>query len=958
MPKHHLPAQQFFFYYNKELLSILKKYRLFVIVGKVLYFAHKTQIMKKTILHLFLLFSILTLHAQTADRIDLAGLWRFQTDPMGFGKTPGSELYLSKLTETISLPGSMDEGGKGLPNIVSHVDRLSRKFEYAGMAWYQREVVIPEAWQGKEINLSLERCHWETAVYVDGQPVATDERLSTPNRFNLTKQLTPGVHTLTLCVDNRLKYPMDQWNHGTTEYTQTNWNGIVGKMELVARNPHYIDQVNVFPDVAGKKITARIRLHAANKQGKGTLTLKVSEKGGKTVRTVSLPLTFPADTLLPEQVLSLGKEMKLWDEFSPSLYSLETTLQTDEVQEVRTTTFGMRHVEQGRNHIRLNGRNIHLRGALDCCVFPLTGYPPTEPEEWKRIFLTVKEYGLNHVRFHSWCPPRAAFEAADEVGIYLQAELPMWIKDVGQSPERRDFFEKEMYAILNEYGNHPSFILMCNGNENEGDFAVLEDLVKKAQAYDNRRLYSASTARTHVAADQYYVSHVTKKGWITVYEGKPSTDWDRSAESDIDVPVIAHETGQRCLYPNFNEIKKYTGILEARNFRVFQERLARNGMLHQAEDFFQATGAHTVLQYKEVNEALLRTSTSGGFQLLGLSDFPGQGSAFVGILDAFWESKGLVTPEKYRESCAPVVLLARFPKRCYTNDETFTAKMGIYQFGPEDIRKGQLDWQLVDEQGTVVEKGRIAHRDIPLSTVDSLGIVTIPLNKLSGAGKYSLKASVDGGAVRNEWDIWVYPARGEESTTGFAYIRQWTKAKELLQKGENVLFIPDSCAGRKTRFASHFWNPIMFNWAPMIVGTRIEHQHPVFRDFPTSYYADWQWWDILNYATAVDLTDMRNLTPVIQSIDTYEVNRKLGISFEANVGKGKLFVLSADPEKDIDKRPAMQQLLRSVRGYVGSGAFTPSVTLQEYELDALFDYGKIRPESDAAGEAIKQLLNQ
>ena len=161
---------------------------------------------------------------------------------------------------------------------------------------------------------------------------------------------------------------------------------------------------------------------------------------------------------------------------------------------------------------------------MDCCVFPLTGYPSTTIEDWKRIFLTVKDYGMNHIRFHSWCPPEAAFHAADEVGIYLQAELPMWIKDVGQYPARRDFFEKEMYAILEEYGNHPSFILMCNGNENEGNFNVLEDLVKKAQKHDNRRLYSASTARTHTPSDQYYVSHVTEKGWITIYEGKPSTD--------------------------------------------------------------------------------------------------------------------------------------------------------------------------------------------------------------------------------------------------------------------------------------------------------------------------------------------------------------------------------------------------------------------------------------------------
>lgn len=920
--------------------------------------------MKRLSMLLIGLFACLMVQAAQTDRMDLSGLWRFQLDPMGFGKTPGSELYLSKLTETIELPGSMDEGGKGIRNIVAHVDRLSRKFEYCGQAWYQREVVIPKEWEEREIILSLERCHWETAVFVDGEPVATDERLSTPNRFILTKQLTPGLHTLTLCVDNRLKYPMDQWNHGTTEYTQTNWNGVVGRMELIAKPSSYIGKMKIYPDIEAKKVNVRLALHVTgNNPTKGELTLRIREKDGKEVCQTVIPLSLSGKENKIEQELALGKDIKLWNEFSPALYELIATLTTEAGEDTYTSVFGMRHVEQGRHHIRVNGRDIHLRGVLDCCVFPLTGYPATDVKEWKRIMGTVKDHGMNHVRFHSWCPPEAAFDAADELGLYLQVELPMWIKDVGQYPARRDFFEREMYAILDEYGNHPSFILYCNGNENEGDFAVLEDLVKKGQAYDSRHLYSASTARTHVAADQYYTSHVaasvgdTNRRWITVYEGKPSTDWDRSEESAIDVPVIAHETGQRCMYPDFEEMKKYTGVLEPRNFKVYQDRLAKNGMLHQAGDFFRATGAHTVLQYKEVNEALLRTSTSGGFQLLGLSDFPGQGSAFVGILDAFWESKGLVTPEKYRESCAPIVLLARLPKRTYTNAETFTVKMEIYHFGPEAIRKGQLTWQLEDESGDIAASGKLSHKEIPFSTVDSLGVIHIPLDKITTAGRYTLKARIAGN-IRNEWDIWVYPAVKQPASEGYKYVRRWSEAKELLQKGENVLLIPDSCVGRKTHFVGHFWNPIMFNWKPMIVGTCIEHRHPVFRDFPTSYYADWQWWDILNYATAVDLTDIRALTPVIQSVDSYEFNRKLGVSFEACVGSGKLFVLAVDPVKDIEKRPAMQQLLMSVRNYVASDRFAPTVTLQPYELDALFDYDKIRKAETRSSEAVKQLLNQ
>lgn len=899
-----------------------------------------------------------SLFAQQAEStLDLSGMWRFQLDPMGFGKTPGSELYLDKLSETLMLPGSTDQGGKGIKNTARYVDRLSRKFEYQGAAWYQREVVIPDHWAGKEIYLNLERCHWETTVYVDGKPAGMEENLGAPNTFLVTSFLTPGVHTLTLCVDNRLKYPMDQWNHGTTEYTQTNWNGVAGRMTLQAKEKAHLHRVNVYPDVARRQIEVVLQPAPLPAGKSGTLNLRVREKGGKVIATKSLT----ADSLQVRsgirQTLSMGNQVKYWDEFSPNLYELEAVWSVDGKQDTQTVTYGMRSVEQGKHHIRINGRDVHLRGVLDCAVFPLTGYPSTEVSDWRRIFTTIKEYGMNHVRFHSWCPPEAAFIAGDELGMYLQAELPMWIKDVGQYPARRDFFEKEMYAILNAYGNHPSFILMCNGNENEGDFAVLEDLVKKAQAYDPRRLYSASTARTHTPSDEYYVSHVTSKGWITVYEGKPSTDWDRNKESDIDVPVIAHETGQRCMYPNFEEIKKYTGVVEARNFEVFRERLARNGMLHQADDFFRATGAHTVLQYKEVNESLLRTSTSGGFQLLGLADFPGQGSAFVGILDAFWESKGLVTPEKFRESCAPTVLLARLPKRTFRAGEDFKAQLEIYHYGKEALKAGKLNWTLIDDEGSTYRKGSLNTRSILPANVDSLGVIELPLSGIDTARKLTLKAELAG--IRNEWDVWVYPTPGTEPKENIVCARAWNEeTRQLLKEGKNVLLIPQKCEGRKTHFASHFWNPIMFNWNPMIVGTLIQNQHPAFRDFPTKEYADWQWWDILNGATALELNGLRNITPLIQSIDSYETNQKLGIAFEANVANGKLFVLCADIEKNIDSRIAMQQLLTSVRSYVASERFQPKEALQLYEVDALFPTLAKKEEKAQASDAIQQLLNK
>lgn len=910
---------------------------------------------KKCLLLLLLLnFTVISLSAKTQkEHIDLSGLWRFQLDPMEFGKTPGSELYLNKLTESIMLPGSTDESGKGIKNNNRYVDRLSRKFEYKGAAWYQREVIIPEDWSEKEIFLNLERCHWETTLYVDSKYIDLKESLSTPNVFRLTNLLTPGIHTITLCVNNDLKYPMDQWAHGTTEYTQTNWNGVIGDIALYSRPVTYLERVNIYPNIEKKIASVKVNLRGT--KSKGELTFILKDMTGQILSTQTKKVIKGKEDSLVEGTFSFNKGMKLWDEFNPYLYTATVKWVTAQGEDSKTISFGMRKLEQGAHHLVLNNHPIHLRGVLDCCVFPLTGYPSVDVKDWKNIFQTVKEYGMNHVRFHSWCPPEAAFVAADELGLYLQVELPMWVKDMGKYPAREAFFEKEMVAILNEYGNHPSFLLYCNGNENEGDFSVLEKFIDKGQKMDSRHLYSASTARTHTAKDQFYGSHVTSKGGITVYEGIPSTDWDKNKTSDIDVPVIAHEAGQRCMYPNFKEIKKYKGVLEARNFEVYRERLAKHGMLSQADDFFQATGQHTVLQYKEVIEALLRTSYSGGFQLLGLSDFPGQGCAFVGLLDAFWESKGLVEPAKFRESCAPTVLLARIPKRVFHIGEQLPVIMQLYNYTNHSLKTKKLQWKLVDDKGHIYDKGHLKiSKTTPYST-DTIAQFVATLKGMTKAQKLTLKTSL--GQIKNEWDVWVYPNDKATESSNYIYATEWNdQTRTMLKEGKKVLLVTTKHNGRKTRFASHFWNPIMFNWDPMIVGTLINSDHPAFDLFPTKNYADWQWFDVLSYSKALELDNVRNITPLIQSIDSYEHNKKLGIAFEANVGKGKLFVLSMDVNKNINKRLATKQLLKSIKHYVNSKEFKPQETIFFHQLDGLFITKK--EQKKTMSNAVEQLLNK
>jgi len=895
----------------------------------------------KNLKHLLLILFLMQAYALKAQTVsvDLSGKWKFQTDVMDFRRGSLSPRYNHILQEEIQLPGITDDKQIGYKVPYQYIDRLTRKYEYMGPAWYQRDIEIPAAWKGKKIFMYFERTHWLSSIYVDTKEVSSIDYISVPHNHDLTNFVKPGkTHRITVCIDNRFQYKTHKWNHAHTEFTQINWNGILGEMKLMAIDPVYVEDLQVYPNIANNSIKVRLQVNNETKKqftGKASFTINGTNYNLKNeVAVVSQDSVTFVEANIP-----MGKNAKLWDEFNPNVYEITCQLNTSDgksnYQHEKTTTFGLREVKQGKNHVMLNNRPIHLRGNVENAVFPKTGYAPVDDASWERIMLLMKDYGMNHLRFHSWCPPKAAFRMADKHGIYFEVEMPMWGKDAEPDEDRYNFFRREIKAILKEYGNHPSFVLYCNGNEITGNFDFIEELTAEGIKADSRHLFSGSTARTRVKSDQYYVSQQTNKGAVKVYEGLPNTNWDRSTESDVDVPVISHESGQRCVYPNFEEIKKYANSpVEARNFEVFRDMLQKNGMLDQANDFFRASGALTVLEYKAVIEALLRSSKSAGFQLLSINDFPGQGYAPVGILDPFWDSKGLVTPEKFREFCAPTVALLRYEKSSFFNSETFTGKAEVYNYSNAALKNAKLKWWLTDESGKVLQKGNLKSQTIANDNVSSVGDFSIPLKGISLAQKLTIHLSVND-QIKNSWDIWVYPSHQNlmQSTDEVLYTSVYDDAaKKHLAQGKSVVLYPapENVKGRKSMFHNHFWNPIMFAWAPMTIGNLVHNEQPVFKDFTTSYHTDWQWWDILNNAKVIEMQGAPDkLRPFIQVIDSYDNNQKLGIGFEAKVNGGKLLVLAVDTKTDMDKRPATQQLLYSIDNYVKSDKFSPQVILEE-----------------------------
>ena len=884
------------------------------------------------------------LNAQTQE-VDLSGTWGFQTDFMDFRRGSLDVRYMHRLQDTIVLPAITDDYQIGWKSPYCHIDRLTRKYEYMGPAWYQREIAFPKEWAGKRIFMYFERTHWLSSIFVDTKEVSKLDYISVPHCHELTDFVKPGkTHLITLCIDNRYQYDTHKWNHAHTEFTQINWNGILGEMKLIAVDPVYVDDMQLYPDVTEKTVTARLQIrNYTGKPFEGTARFHITGDDGYNL-TRELPVNGKDSLVSFEGKIALGKDIQLWDEFHPNLYRVECKLLTSvgetNYEHEKEVTFGMREVAQGKNHVLVNGHPIHLRGTVENAVFPKTGYAPVDDASWERIFRILKDYGMNHMRFHSWCPPAAAFRMADKQGVYLQVELPMWGKD-GEpgEPARWDFFRREQKAILKEYGNHPSFILYCNGNEISGDFDFIEELTRYGREHDSRHLFSGSTARKRVASDQFYTTHQTTSGGATVYEGRPYTDWDICKGTNIDVPVISHETGQRCVYPDYSIIAKFDGPVEARNLEKFRSQLEANGMGDQADDFFRASGAQTVFEYKDVIEAQLRTSTSAGFQLLSINDLPEQGYAPVGILDPFWDSKGLITPKEFRHFCSPTVPLLRFEKRVWNGGETFEAVAEVYNFSDRSLKNSKVSWQLLDEQGKTLRQGKLKTQTFLCDTVIRAGSFSCILPEGSEPQKLTVQLLVGKDYV-NSWDIWVYPKTGQlmQSTADVLYTTTFDAvAKQQLQAGKKVVLLPNpkQVKGRRSSFHNHFWNPIMFKWAPMTLGWLIHDDSPVFDHFVTENHPDWQWWDILNYAKVIELQETpQALRPFIQTIDSYDSNRKLGIGFEARVGGGKLLVLALDTQKDMNKRPATCQLLESIDRYVKSEKFNPQVELDTAFIDS------------------------
>lgn len=928
-----------------------------------------------------LMVSLISLTAR-GDQIDLAGPWSFQLDRQDQGEA--GKWFERDLSDRISLPGVLTAQGYGDPtsmqtqwtggiNPVWQNDPYYKQYQtpenfkmpfwlqpdrhYVGSAWYQRQIDVPRDWTGKRVVLFLERPHWKTTAWLDGREIGSQDSLGTPHTYDLGTNIAPGKHRLTIRVDNRMIVDVGRDAHSISDHTQGNWNGIAGRIELRTTDPVWVEDVRVYPRIKDQTVDVTVSIgNATGEAGEGSLAIIVPGKGHEYLH---VPVSWTAEGGEAKCTYSMRGDCRPWDEFEPTLYTMQVHLAARTPKHAnkgeQRVRFGMREVGTEGTRITINGKPTFIRGTLECCIFPLTGHPPADVGSWKRVISTCKAHGLNHIRFHSWCPPEAAFIAADELGFYFHVECSAWAT-VGSGGPFDKWLYKESEAMVKAYGNHPSFVMMAYGNEPNGRNHVqfLSDFVTYWKQRDSRRLYTTAAGWPIVPQSDYYSTPAPRiQQWgqgvqsrVNARPPETMTDYSDFVQKNSGAPTISHEIGQWCVYPNFDEMKKYKGLLKAKNFEIFREQLDRNGMLDQAHDFLMASGKLQTLLYKEDIESALRTPGFGGFQLLDLHDFPGQGTALVGVLDPFWDSKGYVTAEQYRRFAGPIVPLARLEQRIFKAGDTLHARIDLAHFGRDDLKDVKPQWWLNDSSGDTVARGELPQQTIKTGTLSTLGEVNVKLDGLKRAEKLNLVVRIPHTEAANDWDIWVFPNElpAERANDVLVTREMNDEAARRLAEGGKVLLLPPAATIRNDEkhpitmgFSSIFWNTVWTNWQPPhTLGILCDPKHPALARFPTEYHSNWQWQELMHNAAPFILTEHRDLQPVVQVIDDWVTARKLALVFEARVGKGRLLACSCDLVNDLDNRLVARQMRHSLLTYMAGDRFDPKYVMTPEQLTDLW----------------------
>ena len=864
--------------------------------------------------------------------LDLSGIWQCEI--------PGQ-------SAPIRLPGTLDESHIGFPDSTEKqwhlenarklgfwqegdpiVTRLTRKYTYEGQAKISRKLkwMIPA---GKRVFLECERAR-HVKLYVNGQeaPWYQPVSISTPYVFEITPYVTGNDSFLFLSDNTYPGWPYEPIirSSAAADETQTNWNGMLGYLRLRIENQVFLSNARVYPHHDTLDVCAVLDA-ACHWHGVIHLDSEALEQNLSKVIDIQSGIT---EVWIRNA--RIKENLPLWDMEEGNLQTLSLSAMG---LETKTVHFGLRSFQAKEGHFVLNSRRIFLRSEANCAVFPETGYLPMTVEAWKEILKTYQSYGVNCMRFHSHCPPEAAFFAADELGMLMQPELSNWDpKDAFSNGEKKQYYQTELMQILNMLANHPSFVMLTLGNElhtNEEGHAFMDQLLSDARTFDNTRLY-ANGSNTHYGLtgedpqSDFYTSmayfedslRATSndfQGWLN--QEYPNTQRDYSdamkkIRTKTQQPVFSFEVGQYEVLPDFDEIADYRGVTEPDNLRLIQKRVNATDMKDAWKKLVEASGELSLLCYRAEVEAALRTEDYSGISLLGLQDFPGQGTALVGMLNAHLKPKpyDFAQPKHFNLFFRDVLPLVLLPKFTFFSGETLSAQVKLAHYGKTTLC-GRCMWRLEGDGFSI--KGDLPEVNTPAGGLFDLGTIHLSLPETQGAKKLTL--TVDYCGATNTYPLWIYADEMPVCPSGVYECREMDDyAYEVLSAGGCVYLSPDQdkmSEAIPTQFSTDFWSVCSFPNQAGCMGQFIDTDHPIFQHFPTEKYTDWQWW-LMATSCALPLPD--GCRPIISEMPAITSIRPLAQLYEQKRGKGTLIVSSMALHRKL-QFPEARALQREIYNY-------------------------------------------
>jgi hypothetical protein len=897
--------------------------------------------------------------------IGLSGEWRFAFDIKGTGLNYCGGWFERTLSETVVLPGSAVGNKKGIYNTMEDVDNRGDPWGYVGPAWYQKDFEIPPEAEDKNAVLILPRtCH--TMVWVDETAIGESDCFQAPQVYELGRTAFPGKHRLTIRVDNSRRRP-ENYAPGRIP------NGIVGDIRIEIRDSVYIKSVKVTPDLKRKR--ARIDLVLGNNAGipvQGLLEYRTEcKKAEASLRDKAMEFLIEKEEKAFWVEIFMGENFLTWDEFVPNLYDLEVRLlgksRLGEYEDERSVQFGMRSLESHNKAIWCNGNAVYLRGDL-------SHIPQSAPlEKCRQLMKEYREWGINHLRFHTHTPSEEVLQAADEAGVYLQLELAC--RGNIAYPESPDFepllepsLIKQGKRILEAFANHPSFVMLTLGNEISGDYKQLERVVAALREADPSRLYAQGSNNNlddvfPLDGDDFFISNKAKNRGPLIVRGSasyadypcgpiqnedyPSTRRDLSEGAALhSVAILAHESGQYETTPNFDDLDEFPEDSKPRNLLIFKRTMEQKGLISKEKDFFKASGRLCVICYKEDLELTYRTPGFVGFQILSLNDALGQGSSLVGIRNVHGKDKSIVTKEAWRGFCEARVALLLMDGYTYRPGDTLCAEPLIVNFGQGPLNGATVVVELLDGEKVLQKITRTA--DLPQGARTRIDPVSFKLPRCETGKEFTLKVSIEGHNVKNSYSVWAFPEITQKTGDSGVAKALDKKTKEKLEAGESVLLMPGHLSKNYSiegSFASNFWSFTMFRRMslrkgldvdPGTLGILVDTASPLFKYFPSDSASNWQWWQPLRNSRPVILDEFpKGLEPIVSVIDNPMRCARLALFFEAKVGRGKVLFSTFDWFHINTPKPESEALYEALKRYVSSGDFKPRATISLEDLKKL-----------------------